>query len=158
MSYPDVRYTGEGGEVTAWRRPADAPPELDLGRVQAHYLATGDRTDGLYGLYRWEMGPTPGGAAPHFHRRFSESFHVLSGRVHLFDGEAWVEGVPGDFVHVPPGGLHGFDNRSGEPASLLILFVPGAPREAYFEGLPDLADMTDEQRARFLDEHDNHDV
>lgn len=155
-TYPQPRYTGEGGEVSAWRRAADAPPDLDLGRVQAHWIATGDQTDGTYGLYRWEMGPTPGGAAPHFHRGFSESFYVLSGRVHLYDGDAWVEGVPGDFVHVPPGGLHGFDNRSGEPASVLILFVPGAPRERYFEGLAGIADMTDEERERFLDEHDNH--
>lgn len=156
MSYPDPRYLGEGGEVSAWGRGADAAPELDLGRAQAHYLATGASTGGAYGLYRWEMTGEPGGAGAHFHRSFSESFYVLSGRVHLFDGEDWREGGPGDFVHVPPGGLHGFDNRSGEPASMLILFVPGAPREAYFEGLPRLAEMSGEELARFFEEHDNH--
>ena len=29
--------------------------------------------------------------------------------------------------------MHGFRNESGEPASMLILFTPGAPREDYFE-------------------------
>lgn len=157
MTYPDPVHTGDG-EVTAWTRPADEPADLDLGEVQAHYLATGDRTGGAYGLFRWEMSGAPGGAGPHFHRGFSEAFFVLSGRVHLHDGEDWSERGPGDFVHVPPGGIHGFDNRSGAPASMLILFVPGAPREQYFERLPDLAEMSEAERARFFVEHDNHHV
>jgi hypothetical protein len=33
------------------------------------------------------------------------------------------------------GGIHGFRNESGEPASMLLHFAPGAPREGYFEGL-----------------------
>ena len=43
-------------------------------------------------------------------------------------------------VFAQEGGLHGFRNESGEPASLLIIFVPGVPREAYFEGLVELAE------------------
>ena len=61
-----------------------------------------------------------------------------------------------DFVHVPEGGIHGFKNRSGEPASMLIHFAPGAPREAYFEGTPRLAEMTEEQRAAFMRLHDQY--
>ena len=43
---------------------------------------------------------------------------------------------------------------------MLILFVPGAPREAYFEGLRDvdLAAMSDDERRAFFTEHDNHHV
>jgi uncharacterized RmlC-like cupin family protein len=63
---------------------------------------------------------------------------------------------PGDFVHVPEGGIHGFRNESGEPASMLIHFAPGAPREGYFEGLADLAAMSDEEKAEFYLRHDNH--
>ena len=29
-SYPPDVYTGEGGEATAWLRPSDTPPDLDL--------------------------------------------------------------------------------------------------------------------------------
>ncbi len=43
-----------------------------------------------------------------------------------------------------------------EPASILILFSPGAPREAYFEGLSALADMTDDERREWFAAHDNH--
>ncbi len=42
---------------------------------------------------------------------------------------------PNDFLYVPPGGIHGFRNEADEPASILMLFAPGAPREYYFEGL-----------------------
>jgi mannose-6-phosphate isomerase-like protein (cupin superfamily) len=100
------------------------------------YLATGASTNGDYGLYRWNMGPEPSGPDAHFHKSLSESFFVLSGTIRLFDGSTWIDGRPGDYLYVPEGGLHGFRNESGEPASMLILFAPGAPREAYFEGWP----------------------
>ena len=159
MSYPPPKYFGTTGEVTARFRPAHTPPELPRPGGAASYLATGATTDGRFGLYRWDMGPEKGGAQPHFHRTMSESFFVLSGAVRLYDGEQWREGGPGDFLHVPDGGIHGFSNESGEPASLLILFAPGAPREAYFEGLVELAagrwTPTHEELQAFLEEHDN---
>jgi mannose-6-phosphate isomerase-like protein (cupin superfamily) len=86
----------------------------------------------------------------------SESFYVLSGVVRLYNGERWIDATPGDFLYVPEGGIHAFRNESG-PASMLILFTPGAPREAYFEGLAaGLASLTDEQKAEFYLRHDNH--
>ncbi len=153
--YPAPRYEGEGGEVSAHLRRADVPPELVLGNTAVHYLATGRSTEGSFGMYRWEMSGDRGGAAPHFHRSFSESFYVLSGEVRIHDGAGWTDAGPGDFAHVPPGGVHGFANHSGAPASMLILFSPGAPREQYFEGLPTLGSMSDAERAEFLRLHDN---
>jgi quercetin dioxygenase-like cupin family protein len=88
-----------------------------------------------------------------------ESFFVLDGSVRAHDGEGWRDAEPGDFLYVPPGGVHGFRNESGAPASMLILFTPGAPREAYFEGLAELArgerEMTAEEFQAFCIEHDN---
>jgi mannose-6-phosphate isomerase-like protein (cupin superfamily) len=159
-SYPPVEYDGEGGEKNAWVRPATAPPELDLGPLGgAHYLATGDQTGGKFGLYRWNMGPDPSGPAPHFHRTITESFFVLDGTVRVYDGKAWTDAGPGDFLHVPEGGIHAFRNESGVPASMLILFTPGAPREDYFETLADAArrDAMDAHAwAEFFDRHDTY--
>ncbi|MGW5449516.1 cupin domain-containing protein [Streptomyces asiaticus] len=45
-----------------------------------------------------------------------------------------MKGGEGDFLYVPAGGLHGFQNDSDEPVSMLMLFSPGAPREEYLEG------------------------
>jgi mannose-6-phosphate isomerase-like protein (cupin superfamily) len=158
IAYPSDRYHGESGEVSATYRPADHPPELvNPGGGGAHYLATGASTGGAFGLYRWEMGPGLGGPDPHFHRSISESFYVLSGTIRVYDGSRWIDTAPGDFVHVPEGGIHGFRNESGEPASLLLHFAPGAPREDYFETLADAARreaMDEEARAAFMFRHD----
>ena len=155
MSYPEPRYTGTGGELSATYRPAGAAPELVYASGNTvHYLATGAGTNGQFGMYLWNMGPQPSGPDPHFHRSVSESFYTLSGTVRIYDGQRWTDTGPGDFVHVPEGGIHGFRNESGEPASMLLHFAPGAPREGYFEGLPDLAGASEEERAAFFLEHD----
>ena len=158
MSYPPPQYFG-GGEATARYRPVGTPPELPRPGGAASFLATGASTGGTFGLYRWDMGPEPAGADAHFHRTFTESFFVLSGAVRLFDGTRWFDAHPGDSDFVPEGGLHGFRNESGAEASLLILFAPGAPREAYFEGLVELAEgrwrPSQEELHAFFEEHDN---
>ncbi len=159
MSYPDAVYHGEAGEVTARFRPTGTPPDLSYPNgTTVDYLATGASTDGAFGLYRWNMGPGPGGPDLHFHRTISETFFVLSGTVTLGDGEKTVDATSGDHLHVPPGGLHSFKNHTDEPASMLLLFTPGAPREGYFEGLLELAEgrqMTAEERSAFFVAHDN---
>jgi mannose-6-phosphate isomerase-like protein (cupin superfamily) len=155
MSYPEPLYLGEGGEVSAYYRPTDHAPELVYpSGTRIHYLATGETTAGGYGLYRYEMSG-PGGPGPHFHRTISESFYILTGTMEIFNGDKWINASVGDFVHVPAGGIHGFRNTSGEPASMLLHFAPGAPREAYFEGLVTLGELTDDQRQEFMDYHDN---
>jgi mannose-6-phosphate isomerase-like protein (cupin superfamily) len=155
MSYPPPLYPGGYGESTATYRRAGHPPELQRSAgTNVHYLATGASTAGQFGLYRWEMGAAPGGPDPHFHRTISESFYILEGSVAIFDGGTWIDTEPGDWVHAPAGGIHGFKNTSGAPAKMLLHFCPGAPREEYFERLPDLQDAPEEERAAFFLKHD----
>lgn len=157
MSYPDPLYIASDATVTATITRVGADPDLVRNSgTEVHYLATGDTTGGLFGLYRWSIGPSRGGADPHFHRTMAESFYILSGTVRIYDGEEWADAGVGDFVHVPPGGIHGFSNESGAPASMLIHFAPGAPREQYFEGLNHLNEMSPEERAEFFLAHDNN--
>jgi quercetin dioxygenase-like cupin family protein len=160
MTYPPPIYLDETGEPSAWVAAADAPPTLtNQPRNDVHYLATGEQTGGLFGLYRWVFGPARSGPDPHFHRSISESFYILDGTVSIHDGRGWQPTRAGDFLHVPPGGVHGFRNDSGEPASMLLLFTPGAPREEYFETLVEIAQghrgpMDPEERAEFMLRHD----
>jgi mannose-6-phosphate isomerase-like protein (cupin superfamily) len=159
VTYPEPRYLGNDGEITAAYRPGDHEPELTYPNgTTVHYLATGASTDGRFGLYRWEMGPERRGPDPHFHRSISESFYVLTGTVRIYEGTRWIDTAPGDFVHVPEGGIHGIRNESGEPASMLLHFAPGVPREDYFEGLADFAVSgrpSDDEVAAFFLRHDN---
>jgi mannose-6-phosphate isomerase-like protein (cupin superfamily) len=154
MSYPDARYLGDGGEVSATVRLGAQTPELDRPRSATSYLATGATTHGMFGLYRWDFKGPPSGPEPHFHRSISESFYVLSGIVRLYDGKRWVDGTAGDFLYVPEGGIHAFRNESGEPASMLILFAPGAPREDYFERVSTVGQMSEEEKTEFYLRHD----
>jgi quercetin dioxygenase-like cupin family protein len=133
-----MTYHGEG-EVSAVFLPKDEVETLQLGPTTARFTATGSLTSERFGLYRWDMGPGAGGASPHFHRTFSESFYVLSGNVRLYNGNEWVIASPGDFIYVPEGGVHGFGTEAGEAASMLILFSPAPPREPYFRELAEIA-------------------
>jgi mannose-6-phosphate isomerase-like protein (cupin superfamily) len=157
VSYPAPVYLGEPGELSATIRRGDAEPELHYPNgTTIHYLTTGAKTHGLFGLYRYDFGPKQGGPDPHFHRSISESFFILSGTVQVHDGTGWKDAHAKDYFHVPEGGIHGFRNVEGEPASMLLLFAPGAPREDYFETLAHLAEnpMTDEEHAAFMLRHD----
>ena len=154
--YPPARYTRDDPELSAWLRRGDNPPDYtSSGGTEYHYLANQKQTDGDYGLYRVDIPPAAGGPGPHFHRAMSEAFFVLSGRMKLYDGRDWLDGHQGDFLYVPPGGVHGFRNEADEPASILILFAPGAPRERYFEDIAQLADLTDDERREWFIRHDS---
>jgi quercetin dioxygenase-like cupin family protein len=158
MSYPEPLYHGDTGLINATLEAADRAPDLSYpsgGTV--HYLATGASTGGQFGLYRWEMAASQGGPKPHFHRAISESFYVLSGTIALYDGARWIDGQPGDFLFVPEGGIHAFRNDSGAPATMLILFAPGAPREDYFETTSRMAaglQLSDDEKTAFYLRHD----
>ena len=156
--YPADVYRGNAGEASAWLRPDGAEPEITYrSGGTCEYLATGDRTNGRYGLYRWTFGEAESGPEPHFHRSITESFYVLEGTVRLYDGNGWVTAVAGDFLHVPEGGIHGF--RGGDHARMLLMFAPGAPREDYFETLAAVgrgAPMSDDERAAFMLQHDTY--
>lgn len=153
--YPPDLYRGSTGDVSAWLRRDDEPADITYRTGgTCEYLATGDRTGGRFGLYRWTFGETETGPDPHFHRAISEQFYVLSGEVTLYDGRAWVTARSGDFLYVPEGGLHGFRGKDG--ASMLLMFAPGGPREDYFETLARGEEMTEEQRAEFMVRHDTY--
>jgi quercetin dioxygenase-like cupin family protein len=148
------------GETSARYRPVDTPPELVRPTVTSKFLATGATTDGHFGLFQWDMLPQAGGPGAHYHKTFSESFYVLDGKVRLYDGANWVTAVKGDYLYVPPNGVHAFRNDSDDPASMLILFAPGAPRERYFLGIAEIAasgrQLSEEERTAFLAEHDQY--
>jgi mannose-6-phosphate isomerase-like protein (cupin superfamily) len=166
MSYPPPRYVDVNGAVSANLRPADTPIDLAIGvRSRVGYLATGATTEGQFGLYRWDMAAVaPSGSTPsgHFHRTISESFFILDGTISLYNGEIWRDATAGDYLYVPPGGIHGFANNSGEPASMLILFTPGAPREAYFVELADIAasgrELTPQEWTELWARHDQYEA
>jgi mannose-6-phosphate isomerase-like protein (cupin superfamily) len=157
MTFPTDGPTMDARFVTA----ADIPTIL-VGGTTAGLVATGSLTDGHYGLFRWDMPAWSRGASPHFHRTFSEAFYVVNGLIGLYDGSGWRLGGAGDFLYVPPRGIHAFRNDSGAPVSMLILFAPAPPREAYFRELAERIasgrTYSDAERAEFMARHDQFEV
>ncbi|MGA4541847.1 cupin domain-containing protein [Uniformispora flossi] len=110
-----------------------------FGGASARPAVPGHVTQGRFGLHEWLLPPHGGLVAPHSHTLFSESFHVVFGTVQVYDGERWTPAPAGDFRHVPEGRDHGFRNDGDEPAAMLVLVMPGAPREAYFRELAEIS-------------------
>ncbi len=153
--YPPDLYRGTTGEASAWLRPADRLPDTTWASgVTCEFLATGDQTQGRFGLYRWTSGREESGPEAHFHRSISEQFYVLSGEVDLYDGRTWHTATTGDFLYVSEGGVHGF--RGADFASMLLMFAPGGPREDYFQTLARGEEMSPEERAAFMLRHDTY--
>lgn len=134
-----MSYAKDLGEVSAVRRLVGDVDSLQIRSTTVRLVAPGNVTNQQYGLFEWNMGAQGGGPDAHFHKTFSESFYILRGTVGLFDGQQWLDATPGDFLYVPEGGVHAFHNESNQPASMLILFAPGPPRERYFEELAEIA-------------------
>lgn len=158
-----MSYLKDVGETSALYLPPEKVERMTMGSgTVARFVAPGSVTAGRFGLFEWNMPARTGGATPHFHKTFSESFYVISGTVRLYDGARWVDASPGDFLHVPEGGVHGFSNEGGEPASMLILFAPGAPREEYFRELADIGatgrSLTGEEWTEMLARYDQYEA
>jgi quercetin dioxygenase-like cupin family protein len=141
-------------------RPAGEVPPLAIGTTRARFVAPGSVTQGRFGLFEWTMQPGTGGAGPHYHTTFSESFFVVSGSPMLLAGTRWVTATAGDFLHVAEGGPHGFRNDSDEVAQMLILFAPGIVREPYFEALAEIRTsgrtLTREEWVELWAKHDQY--
>lgn len=157
-----MTYTHPSGEVSAELHARDSVDSITFQTSGTHvrFVAPGSATRGEFGLFEWNMLPGTGGADPHFHRTFSESFFVTSGAVELYDGSRWVGARSGDFLYVPRGGVHGFRAVSDDSCSMLILFSPAPPRERYFRALAEIRDsgrtLTDEEWTEFLASHDQY--
>ncbi len=153
-----MSYEVDHGEASADVRLRDRVPRLERATSSVEFVAPGSITQDRYGLFRWNMLPHAGGPKPHFHRTFSEAFYVLEGTVKLYDGRGWLDAGPGDFVHVPEGGIHAFANESDAPAAMLILFAPGLPRERFFRATAEIAnagrELSPEEWTAFYAEHD----
>jgi quercetin dioxygenase-like cupin family protein len=67
--------------------------------------------------------------APHFHRRHSETFYIVSGNVEwTIGGETHIMG-PGDSVHIPPNTIHSVKVVSGKKMHSLMVSEPGGYEE-----------------------------
>ncbi len=72
------------------------------------------------------------GVPPHVHAYEDELFYLLEGELALeLDGKSLI-GRKGEGFFLPRGVAHGYENRSGKNAQVLVLVSPGSSFEAFF--------------------------
>ena len=121
------------------------------------FLVTGEETGGAYFVME-AFVPPGGGPGPHIHTREDETFYVVEGEIEFLLGEELVVAGAGDFVNVPRGVVHRFQNVSGETARLVLTFTP-AGIEGFFRetldvapgGSEDVPKNTEDVGARYAD-------
>jgi mannose-6-phosphate isomerase-like protein (cupin superfamily) len=93
------------------------------------------------------FGPGRDGADLHIHRRHTDLFYVLDGRLTLRLGHAGEElGLEaGTLVRVPPLVVHGFRNASDAEVRYLNLHAPGRRFADYLRALRDGREFTYDQ-------------
>ena len=113
------------------KRPGEGRTLTVVGDVY-RFLATGDETNGRYAIL--EAIVQPGGGPPlHVHSREDEGFYILEGEItFLVNGETIIA-TAGTFTNMPAGTVHAFQNRSEQPARMLISMAPAGLEQMFFE-------------------------
>lgn len=96
-----------------------------LGSMHAVFKADGNETADRYSISEWWLEPHSAGAGAHLHEENDEIFYVLEGVASLLIGDRWLDAAKGSFVRIPAGTMHDFENRTGNRAGLLNVFIPG---------------------------------
>jgi quercetin dioxygenase-like cupin family protein len=100
-------------------------------------LISGKETGGEFATIEM-LVPPGGGPGPHAHPDFQESFYVVEGEVEVQSEEGVYTATKGAYIVIPKGGMvHGFKNKSPQPAKLLCVVVPSGLEEMFLElGVP----------------------
>jgi quercetin dioxygenase-like cupin family protein/catechol 2,3-dioxygenase-like lactoylglutathione lyase family enzyme len=109
------------GTGPAYRSPVD----------QITFLITGEQTGGAFFMAE-VLVPPGGGTPPHIHHREEETFYLQQGTLTIQVGGKTLHASPGDFVQLPRGIAHCFQNTGNVDAKFLMVATP-AGLEKFFE-------------------------
>jgi len=122
---------------------------IDFGSLKLKFLQSKDETDGSLDMFEMTLQPNARMPVPHYHESWDETVYGLRGTTTWrIDGKD-VDVLPGETVFIKRGVVHGFTNRTAEPATCLCTLSPGVLGPAYFRemaallvgGAPDPAKM-----------------
>ena len=86
--------------------------------------ATGETTNGAFGLVEQWMIPAGFASPYHVHRLEDEAFYVLEGEMAFVCGGTWLTAGPGTYVFGPRNIPHGFKVVGDTAARMLLLCAP----------------------------------
>jgi len=112
---------------------------IRIGALELRFLQSREDTGGSLDLFEMVMQPNARMPVPHFHESWEETIYGLAGTSTWQVDGLDVEVTPGKTVFIRRGVVHGFANRSGEPASCLCVLTPGVLGPGYFREIAALA-------------------
>jgi quercetin dioxygenase-like cupin family protein len=139
-------------------RPAATGPAFWGPGDHYTFLVTGDESGGAYFTME-ALVPPGGGPPPHIHSREDETYYLLEGEIEFLLGEETIVAGPGDFVSVPRGNVHRFQNTGTDTARLVLTFTPAGIERWFEETLErapndvreeDVPDNVEEVAARYV--------
>lgn len=138
------------------------------GEDRVRIILSGEQTDGAYSLMEWTVAPFPAEAyasfGPHVHGKYEETFHMLDGSLDFLLKDRVLPMHTGDTIIVSANMRHGYVNRSGKPARLLVTFRPAGMEELFFRHRtnqptpPTLETFLNEAKRDHASEYENHPV
>ncbi len=129
-----METTGQGILYVPAGEAAGEGKSLRLGGNRLEIKAAGEHTGDAFAVLEYRMAAHTPGPPPHLHRHTDEAFHVLEGEMTFRLADRSVEAGPGDFVLVPRGVAHTFENAGSSEARFLEVAAPGS-FAGYFEEL-----------------------
>jgi quercetin dioxygenase-like cupin family protein len=124
---------------------------IDFGSLTLKFLRTKDDTSGAIDMFEMTVQPNARMPVAHYHDRWDETIYGLTGTTTWrIDGKD-IDLAPGETVFIKRGIVHGFTNRTAEPATCLCFLTPGVLGPQYFldmaallkAGAPDPAKLKD---------------
>jgi quercetin dioxygenase-like cupin family protein len=105
---------------------------IDFGSLKLKFLQSKDETDGSLDMFEMTLQPNARMPVPHYHESWDETVYGLRGTTTWrIDGKD-IDVLPGETVFIKRGVVHGFTNRTAEPATCLCTLSPGVLGPAYF--------------------------
>ncbi|MEW2386247.1 cupin domain-containing protein [Micromonospora sp. NPDC047707] len=113
------------------------------------FKATGDQTAGRFDFFEMTIEYLTGPGL-HWHANQDDTFYVLEGVLTVQCGEEILDLSPGDFITIPPGVPHTFDNTRKDqlPVKVINLMTPGGYHGLFAENehLAEDADAAERDR------------
>ena len=105
---------------------------IDFGSLKLKFLQSKDETAGSLDMFEMTLQPNARMPVPHYHENWDETIYGLRGTTTWrIDGKD-VDVLPGEAIFIKRGVVHGFTNRTAEPATCLCTLSPGVLGPAYF--------------------------
>ena len=125
------------------------PEIINLGSLKLKFLQSKDDTAGSIDMFEMTLQPNARMPIPHCHDSWDETIYGLTGTTTWRIDRQDIDVGPGETVFIRRGIVHGFTNRTAEPATCLCALSPGVLGPQYFKdmaalligGAPDPAKM-----------------